>query len=63
MTTGLAPVIIIMLVGTPTSMISGYIGGRTDNMIMRITDIFFAFPDLLIDIIMIATLRDIPLGQ
>jgi len=63
MITGLAPVIIILLVGTIIGMISGYIGGRTDNIIMRITDVFFAFPDLLIYIIMIATLRDTPLGQ
>ena len=63
MITGLAPVIIILVMGTAIGMVSGYVGGRTDNIIMRITDVFFAFPDLLIYIIMIATLRDTALGQ
>lgn len=60
---GLAPVLIILSVGTVIGMVSGYVGGRTDNVLMRITDVFFAFPTLLFFIILVVTLRDTPLGK
>ncbi len=63
MVTGLAPVLIILVVGTTVGMISGYVGGWVDNLIMRVTDVFYAFPDMLLYIIMMATLRDTPIGQ
>jgi len=63
MVTGLAPIAIILIVGTTIGMISGYVGGWVDNIIMRITDIFYAFPDLLLYIILMATLRDTLLGS
>ena len=36
-----------MLVGTLLGMIAGYAGGKTDAVIMRINDIFLAFPQLI----------------
>ncbi|MCA9950443.1 MAG: ABC transporter permease [Anaerolineales bacterium] len=60
---GLAPVVVILLVGVLVGLISGFTGGRTDNLMMRITDIFYAFPALLLYIIMMVTLRDTPLGR
>ena len=36
-----------MLVGTIMGMIAGYAGGKTDAVIMRINDIFLAFPQLI----------------
>ena len=60
---GLAPVVVILLVGVLVGLISGFTCGRTDNLMMRITDIFYAFPALLLYIIMMVTLRDTPLGR
>lgn len=60
---GLAPVVVILLVGVSVGLISGFAGGRTDNLMMRVTDIFYAFPALLLYIIMMVTLRDTPIGR
>src|SRR5512142_3266546 len=35
-----------LLVGTLLGLVSGYYGGRLDSLLMRITDVMFAFPDL-----------------
>jgi ABC-type dipeptide/oligopeptide/nickel transport system permease subunit len=63
MMVGLTPVLIILVVGTLVGMISGYSGGLTDNVMMRITDVFYAFPNLLLYIILMITLRDRTFGQ
>ena len=47
MVVGLVPTAIIVIVGTLVGMIAGYTGGRVDNLLMRLTDIVYAFPDLL----------------
>ena len=39
--------------------ISGYFGGRTDEVIMRITDIFFAVPGLILALAFVAALQAI----
>jgi len=46
-----------LLVGTIYGMVSGYVGGRTDNIMMRIVDIMYAFPTLLLIILMMAFFR------
>ena len=38
-------------------LISGYMGGRTDSLIMRIGELFASFPDILLVILLAATLR------
>lgn len=38
------------LVGIPLGLIAGYFGGRVDQVIMRITDVFLAFPALLLSL-------------
>jgi peptide/nickel transport system permease protein len=53
---GFLVVIIAVLIGTPLGAISGYYGGRLDNLIMRVTDIFLAFPSLLLAIAIAAAL-------
>ena len=45
--------LVSLLVGTIYGMISGYAGGRVDNIMMRIVDIMYAFPTLLLVILMI----------
>jgi len=56
------PMILILLIGTTIGMMAGFFGGRVDNFLMRITDIVYAFPDLLFFIIMITALRDTWIG-
>jgi peptide/nickel transport system permease protein len=43
-------------IGTVLGIISGYLGGRTDAFIMRITDIAMAFPPLLLAILIAVSL-------
>lgn len=63
MVVGLVPTSIIVIVGTIVGMIAGYSGGRVDNLLMRLTDIVYAFPDLLFFIIVMVSLRDTFLGE
>jgi oligopeptide transport system permease protein len=60
---GLVPTVVILLVGTTVGMIAGYSGGVVDNLLMRVTDVVYAFPDLLFFIIVMVALRDEPIGQ
>lgn len=39
-------VLIIMVVGTIIGVFCGYIGGKTDTVLMRISDVFLAFPGM-----------------
>jgi oligopeptide transport system permease protein len=59
---GFIPMLVIVLVGTVIGMIAGYAGGRVDNLLMRFTDIVYAFPGLLFYIVMITALRDTWIG-
>jgi len=63
MVVAIIPTVIILLMGTVIGMFSGYAGGRTDNFLMRITDVVYAFPDLLFFIIVMVAMRDTPLGR
>ena len=63
MVVGFLPTIIILLMGTTIGMNAGYSGGRVDNILMRLTDVIYAFPDLLFFIIVMVALRDSFLGQ
>jgi oligopeptide transport system permease protein len=54
---GFIPTSIIVVLGVLVGMIAGYVGGRVDNLLMRFTDVMYAFPDLLFIIIMISALR------
>jgi oligopeptide transport system permease protein len=60
---GFIPLGVILLIGMTIGMAAGYFGGRTDNLLMRLTDIVYAFPDILFFIIMITALRDTWIGQ
>lgn len=63
MAVGFIPLIVILLIGILIGMIAGFFGGQVDNLLMRFTDIVYAFPDLLFFIIMITALRDTWIGQ
>jgi peptide/nickel transport system permease protein len=47
---GLVSQIIALVVGTLLGVLAGFYGGTVDNVIMRILDVFFAFPSLLLAI-------------
>ncbi len=53
---GFLVVIIAVLIGTPLGALAGYIGGWLDEVIMRVTDMFLAFPPLLLAIAIAAAL-------
>lgn len=63
MIVGLIPTVITMLIGVSYGLISGWMGGRADNLLMRLVDVVYAFPSLLLFIIMQASLRDTTLGR
>ena len=43
-------------VGVPLGVIAGYVGGWVDDVIMRITDVFLAFPALLLSLALASVL-------
>jgi peptide/nickel transport system permease protein len=53
---GFLVVFIAVLIGVPLGAIAGFYGGWLDNLLMRITDIFLAFPPLLLAIALAAGL-------
>ena len=60
---GFIPMVVILLVGVPVGVAAGYGSGRLDNLLMRLTDVVYAFPALLFFIIMQVSFRDTGLGQ
>jgi peptide/nickel transport system permease protein len=53
---GISTTTISMFTALIIGMISGYYGGKVDNIIMRIVDIFLAIPSILLSIAIAATL-------
>lgn len=49
-------VLISATLGTMLGTISGYIGGLVDNILMRIMDVFFALPALLLALVIVSVL-------
>jgi peptide/nickel transport system permease protein len=50
-----------VLVGALVGGLAGYYGGGLDNILMRLTDMMLAFPQLFILIILAIALRDLPI--
>jgi peptide/nickel transport system permease protein len=53
---GLSATLIAMSLGVLIGSLSGYVGGRTDTVIMRVTDVLLAFPYILLAIVIVGTL-------
>jgi peptide/nickel transport system permease protein len=49
--------VIATVIGTPLGLISGYFRGRVDDLLMRVTDMFMAFPRLILAMAIAAALR------
>ncbi|MGZ5229564.1 MAG: ABC transporter permease [Burkholderiales bacterium] len=45
---GVLPVLAALLIGGTLGLVAGFVGGRTNMLIMRITDVFYAFPSILL---------------
>jgi len=60
---GIIPTTIVVIIGMIVGLTAGFVGGRTDNLLMRFTDVIYAFPDLLFIIIMMSAFREAWIGQ
>lgn len=59
---GIVASIMVLIIGAIYGAIAGYFGGRVDNVMMRIVDVIFSVPDLLIIILLSVVLKE-PLKQ
>jgi peptide/nickel transport system permease protein len=53
---GVVPVVLAALIGSAIGLLSGFYGGRLDNVLMRGLDVVFAFPAILLALAIVATL-------
>lgn len=53
---GFLPVVIGAGFGVPLGLLSGYLGGRVDQLLMRVNDCLLAFPAILLALILVAFL-------
>lgn len=51
---GLGVVLVALAIGVPLGLVAGYAGGRVDSVLMRLSDLFLAFPPLLLPIMLVA---------
>ena len=53
-------VVLVLVIAAPIGLLigstAGYLGGKTDQVLMRITDIFFSFPRLVLALAFVASL-------
>ncbi|MCD6283271.1 ABC transporter permease [bacterium] len=54
---GVVATLIALFIGIIIGSLAGYFGGWMDNALMRLTDTFFAFPSILLAIVILATFR------
>ena len=59
LTVGFFASLIVLIIGMLYGSISGYIGGRTDLIMMRIVDIIYSLPDMLIIILLSVVLNEV----
>jgi peptide/nickel transport system permease protein len=45
---GIVPVFNALLIGGTLGLLAGFLGGRTNMLIMRVSDVFYAFPSILL---------------
>lgn len=59
---GIIASVIILIIGSTYGAFSGFVGGKTDNIMMRILELLYAIPDILIVIILSIVLKA-PMAQ
>lgn len=60
---GVIAIGLAVILGSILGLISGYFGGWVDTVIMRLTDIMMAFPDLLLVMAIVAVINPAQLGN
>jgi oligopeptide transport system permease protein len=63
MTVALVVQVTVLVIGVPVGALAGWFGGRVDNLLMRFTDITYAFPDLLFIILLTVVFKDTWFGD
>jgi len=53
---GFVAVIVSLLVGVPLGSVAGFFGGKVDNFIMRIADVFLSIPPFLLALVVVVAL-------
>ena len=59
---GLAAAVLTLLIGVVYGSVAGYIGGRTDLIMMRIVDVIYSVPDVLVVLLLAVTLKPVLSG-
>lgn len=60
---GLIVQIVVVGIGVPLGALAGYFGGWVDTLVSRLVDIMYAFPSLLLIILLSSVLRESPIKQ
>jgi oligopeptide transport system permease protein len=63
MTVAVVVQIVVLFIGMPVGAAAGWFGGRIDTFLMRITDVVYAFPDLLFIILLGVAFRETAFGK
>jgi oligopeptide transport system permease protein len=59
---GIAAAILTLIIGVLYGSIAGYVGGRLDTVMMRIVDIIYSVPDVLVVLLLAVTLKPLLSG-
>ena len=61
---GIIATLVSLLIGVTYGAIAGYVGGRVDNIMMRIVDVFYSLPYVIVVIVLLSMFRSqTPRGQ
>lgn len=63
MVVGFVPTLVTVLIGGAIGLLSGWLGGRWDNLLMRGVDVVYAFPSFLFFVVLQAALRESWFGR
>jgi peptide/nickel transport system permease protein len=58
LTISLSIVLVAVIVGTFIGAVAGFYGGKIDELVMRVTDVFFAFPGLILAMAIVMALGE-----
>jgi peptide/nickel transport system permease protein len=62
LTVGFLATLVSLLFGSAIGALAGYFGGKLDNILMRLTDLFLSFPTLFVLILLSSLLRETQLN-
>ena len=61
---GVIATFVSLIIGVSYGAVSGYLGGRLDNLMMRVVDVLYSLPYIILVIVLLAVFRrNTPLGQ